>query len=83
MKILVGPHFKANLLHDSKTQLTVIVGVLVLQQRGGRGLDLRDEGALLGRHGLLGGRGPARRRLPVRPQPGGRDVRLIAPEKTI
>ena len=60
----------------------MIVGVLVLQQRGGGGLDLRDEGALLGRHGLLGGRRPARRRLPMRPQPGGRDVRLIAPEKS-
>ena len=53
--------------------------MLVLEQGGGGGLDLRYEGALLGRHGLLGGRGPARRRLPVRPQPGRRNVRLIAP----
>ena len=57
----------------------MVVGVLVLQERGGGGLDLRDEGALLGRHGLLGGRRPARRRLPVRPKPRRRDVRLIAP----
>ena len=57
----------------------MVVGVLVLEERGCCGLDLRDEGALLGRHGLLGGRRPARRRLPVRAQPRRRDVRLIAP----
>ena len=57
----------------------MVVGVLVLEECCGGGLDLRYEGALLSRHGLLGGRRTARGRLPVRAQPRRRDVRLIAP----